>query len=116
MIYGLRVYRVVQGRMAALLIRSAYCALGWRDDFLGTVGWRRNQRRPEQVQRGGLRRPDSQFCRESRVTGILVLFSTLTASDWLKPFCFAPAFQANDEWQRFLRHEGLIMPQRAKFC
>jgi hypothetical protein len=61
--------------------------------FLGTVGRRRKSAKARASSARGLRRPDSQFCRESRVTGIPVLFSTLTASDWLKPFCSRQRFR-----------------------
>jgi TniQ len=37
--------------------------------------------------------PDSQFCSESRVTGIPAFFRTRTASDWRKPFCSRQCFR-----------------------
>jgi hypothetical protein len=74
MIYGLRVYRVVQGRMAALLIRSGYCALGWRDDFLGTVGWRRKSAKARATSARGVAPaglPNLQRIQGNRNTGVV---------------------------------------------
>ena len=54
----------------------------------------------------------SRVCRrrESHARDQFKQFPTHTKNTVL----FAPVLQADNQWQRFLRHDGLIIPQRAK--